>query len=307
MPNSVEKKTAVITGASSGIGFASVLQMVHAGWRVFATVRKPADAQKLRSEAGADVTPVMMDVTDRNSVTAASGQVASELAQRGLDALVNVAGIGMVRPVACIGADDLEEIFNINVFGQLAVTQAFLPLLRTTRGRIVNISSVGAHIAVPFGSLINASKAAFGILNDTLRLELRPFGIRVSVIEPGAIRTPAVKKTLGDIESVIAALPPEAAAQYGDMLRGFAAKAYEREMNGSSPEVVAQAVRHALTARRPRIRYRVGKHAALLTTLPRVLPDRLLDALLLRIAGLPTTFGALASNQTTTKVGKGAA
>lgn len=306
MPNSVEKKTVVITGSSSGIGFASVLQMVHAGWRVFATVRKPADAQRLRFEAGSDVTPVMMDVTDRNSVTAAGAQVASELAQRGLDALVNVAGIGMVRPVAYIGANDLEEIFNINVFGQLAVTQAFLPLLRTARGRIVNISSVGAHIAVPFGSLINASKAAFAIFNDTLRLELRPFGIRVSVIEPGAIRTPAVKKTLGDIESVIAGLPPEAAAQYGDMLRGFAAKAYDREMNGSSPDVVAQAVHHALTAPRPRIRYRVGKHAALLTTLPRVLPDRVLDALLLRIAGLPTTFGALASNQTT-KVSRGAA
>jgi NAD(P)-dependent dehydrogenase (short-subunit alcohol dehydrogenase family) len=271
--------------------------MIEAGWRVFATVRNAGDAEKLRSEGGPNITPVMMDVTDRLSVMAAAAQVASELAGRGLDALVNVAGIGRVRPVECITPADLQEIFDINVFGQLAVTQAFLPLLAKARGRIVNISSVGAHIAVPFGSLINASKAAFGIFNDTLRLELRPFGIFVSVIEPGAIRTPAVKKTLGDIESIMASLPPDAAARYGEMLLGFISRAYQREMNGSSPEVVADAVRHALTARRPRIRYRVGKHARLLTTLPRVLPDRLLDALLLRVAGLPAEFGALAPTQ----------
>ncbi len=298
MPDSIEKKTVVITGASSGIGQASVSQMIEAGWRVFATVRKPADAEKLRSGGGPNVTPVMMDVTDRLSVMAAAGQVTSEVAGRGLNALVNVAGIGRVRPVESITPADLQEIFDINVFGQLAVTQAFLPLLHKAHGRIVNISSVGAHIAVPSGSLINASKAAFGIFNDTLRLELRPFGIFVSVIEPGAIRTPAVEKTLGDAETIIASLPPDAAARYGEMLLGFVARAYEREMNGSSPEVVADAVRHALTARRPRIRYRVGKHATLLTTLPRVLPDRLLDALLLRIAGLPTEFGALTSTET---------
>jgi NAD(P)-dependent dehydrogenase (short-subunit alcohol dehydrogenase family) len=271
--------------------------MVEAGWRVFATVRKAADAEKLRSEAGPNVTPVMMDVTDRLSVMAAAGQVTSEVAGHGLDALVNVAGIGRLRPVECITPADLQEVFDINVFGQLTVTQAFLPLLRKAHGRIVNISSVGAHIAVPFGSLINASKAAFGIFNDTLRLELRPFGIAVSVIEPGAIRTPAVNKTLGDVESIIASLPPDAAARYGEMLLGFISRAYEREMNGSSPDVVANAVRHALTARRPRIRYRVGKHATLLTTLPRVLPDRVLDALMLRIAGLPAEFGTLASAQ----------
>ncbi|HWG51638.1 MAG TPA: SDR family oxidoreductase [Candidatus Acidoferrales bacterium] len=297
MPDPNVNKTVVITGASSGIGRASVSQMIEAGWRVFATVRKPGDAERLRSESGPNVTPVMMDVTDRLSVMAAAAQVAPQVPGRGLNALVNVAGVGRVRPVESIAPADLQEIFDINVFGQLAVTQAFLPLLRTARGRIVNISSVGAHIAVPFGSLINASKAAFGIFNDTLRLELRPFGIAVSVIEPGAIRTPAVNKTLGDIESIIASLPPDAAARYGEMLLGFVSRAYEREMNGSSPDVVADAVRHALTARRPRIRYRVGKHARLLTTLPRVLPDRVLDALMLRIAGLPAEFGALAPTQ----------
>lgn len=288
-------KTVLITGASSGIGRASVQRMVAAGWRGFATVRRGEDAADLKAKFGSQVTPVMLDMRDRGAIRAAADEVSAQLGGKGLDGLVNVAGIGRVAPVEYMTSEELLEIFQINVFGQLAVTQAFLPLLRQARGRIVNISSVGAHIAIPFGSLINASKAAFGMFSDTLRMELRPFGIRVSTVEPAAIATPAVEKTLGDIEAVIARLPAAGAAQYGDMLRAFSRRAYAREMSGSSPDVVAVAVHHALTAVRPRARYRVGKHARVLTTLPRILPDALLDQLLLRIAGLPTQFGAKAS------------
>jgi NAD(P)-dependent dehydrogenase (short-subunit alcohol dehydrogenase family) len=188
--------------------------------------------------------------------------------------------MGMVRPIEYATAADLEKIFDVNVFGQIAVAQAFLPLLRQARGRMVNISSIGAHIAIPFGGLLNARKSAFGLLSDTLRLELRPFGVGVSVVEPAAIKTPAVDKTLGNIEDVIANLPPKGAAEYGGMLKRFAARAYAQESTGSSPDVVARAVSHALTARSPRTRYRVGKHAAVLSVLPRILPARLLDSLL---------------------------
>jgi NAD(P)-dependent dehydrogenase (short-subunit alcohol dehydrogenase family) len=267
--------------------------MVGAGWRVVATVRKPEDGSKLRSTFGADLAVVIMDVTDRKTIMAAAEDVSSQLQGRGLDGLVNVAGVGLMRPVEYATAGELQEIFDINVFGQIAVTQGFLPLIRKARGRIVNISSVGAHIAVPFGSPINASKSAFGRFSETLRLELHPFGVHVCEVEPGAIRTPAVAKTLGDVDAIVAGLPERGAAQYGEMLRGFARRAYEREMNGSAPDVVAQAVHHALTAQRPRRRYRVGKHAKLLGALPRILPGRFLDALLLRIAGLPTKFGAI--------------
>jgi NAD(P)-dependent dehydrogenase (short-subunit alcohol dehydrogenase family) len=201
----------------------------------------------------------------------------------------------MVRPVEYVTPGDLHEIFDVNVFGQIAVTQAMLPLLRKARGRVINISSVGAHIAIPFGSLINASKSAFGTFSDTLRLELHPFGVRVCSVEPGAIKTPAVEKTLGNVAAVVANLPASGAAQYGDMLKRFAARAYAREMNGSPPDVVARAVLHALTAPRPRTRYQVGKHARLLVTLPRILPDWLLDAILLRLVGLPAKFGAVVS------------
>lgn len=283
------KKTVVITGASSGIGQACALQMSQAGWHVFGTVRKIEDKERLQST---DLTAVIIDVQDRSTIFAAAEQITSELAGRGLDGLVNVAGIGMVRPLEYATNEDLQDIVDINVFGQVAVTQAFLPLIRKRHGRIVNITSVGAHIAIPFGGLLNASKSAFGLLSDTLRLELHPFGIHVCTVEPGAIKTPAVDKTLGDIESVISNLPAPGAAQYRTMLERFARIAYAREMDGSPPDVVAKAVHHALTARRPRIRYTVGKHAKLLGTLPRILSDWLLDAIRFRIAGLPSGFGA---------------
>ena len=281
MPNST--KSVVITGASSGIGRASVELMSQAGWQVFATVRKPADQNKLRSQ---NIVPVLMDVEDPASISAAGQEIESQLGGRGLDGLVNCAGIGVARPVEYASLDDIRQIFEINVFGQIAVTQALSRLLRQNRGRIVNVTSIGVNIAIPFGGLLNSSKSAFAMLSDSLRLELRPFGVRVIAIEPGAIATPAVEKTLGDIEKVIENMPAEAQAQYGEMLRNFGQKAYAREKSGSPPEVVARAVHHALTSTRPRIRYRVGKHAKLLATLPKVLPESLLDLLRAEMFGL---------------------
>jgi len=199
-----------------------------------------------------------------------------------------VAGIGMVRPLEYATMDDVKEIFAINFFGQLAVTQALLRRLRQNRGRIVNITTVGVNLAIPFGGLLNSSKSAFAMISDTLRLEMHPFGVRVCAVEPGAISTPAVDKTLGDLEQVIASLPAEAQAQYGAIIRKMGQRAYAMEKNGSSPNVVADAVHHALTSERPRIRYRVGKHAKLLAMLPKVLPESLMDTIRIRMFGLGT-------------------
>ena len=291
------KKTVLITGASSGIGRACVSRMIEAGWQVFATVRKAEDAARLRSVGNGQVVPLLMDVTDHASVRTAVEPVRSQLGTQGLDGLVNVAGVGIIGPVEFASDAGLHDIFAINAFGQIALTQALLPLIHAARGRIVNITTVGAHFAVPFGGLLNGSKAAFSILCDALRLELHPFGIRVSTVEPGAIKTPAVDKTLGHVENDIASLPARGRQQYGDMLRNFARRGYEREMHGSPPEVVATAVHHALTARQPRVRYRVGKHSTVLGILPRLLPDRIFDALRLRIAGMPTKFGSLSAGK----------
>ena len=286
------RKTVVITGASSGIGRSCVSRMSEAGWQVFATVRKAADHGKLRAEGRGNVVPVVMDVEDGSSITAGAKEIQAQLSRTGLNGLVNVAGIGMVRPIEYATMEDVRRIFEINVFGQIAITQALSRVLRIGRGRIVNITSVGVNIAIPFGGLLNASKSAFGMLSDTMRLELHPFGVRVCTVEPGAIATPAVDKTLGDIEGVIEHLPSEAQAQYGAMLRTFARRAYALEKSGSSPDVVARAVHHALTSSRPRIRYRVGKHAKLLATLPKILPESLLDVIRLRMFGLTASSRA---------------
>jgi NAD(P)-dependent dehydrogenase (short-subunit alcohol dehydrogenase family) len=284
MPTS--QKSVVITGASSGIGWSSVARMSRAGWKVFSTVRKESDRDKLRAEFPENVYPVLMDVENEASIGAAAREIESQLSGRGLEGLVNVAGIGMVRPLEYASLKDLRQIFEINVFGQVAVTQALSRVLRKARGRIVNVTSVGVNIAIPFGGLLNASKSAFAKISDTLRLEMHPFGVRVIAIEPGAIATPAVDKTLGDLEQVIRNLSPEAQTEYGALIRKMGRRGYEMEKNGSSPDVVAAAVHHALTASRPRIRYRVGKHAKLLATLPKILPESLMDALLRKMLGL---------------------
>ena len=278
------RKAVVITGASSGIGRSCVSRMSDAGWLVFATVRKASDRDRLRHEK--NVFPVMMDVQNASSVRAAAEEVASQLNGGGLDALVNVAGIGMVRPLEYAPMRDVREIFDVNFFGQLATIQAFCGMLRQARGRIVNITTVGVNLAIPFGGLLNSSKSAFAMLSDTLRLELRPFGVRVIAVEPGSISTPAVDKTLGNLEEVINGLPVDAQQRYGAIIRTMGRLGYKMEKNGSSPDVVARAVHHALTSSRPRIRYRVGKHAKLLATLPKILPESVLDAIRARMFGL---------------------
>ncbi|HVZ17793.1 MAG TPA: SDR family oxidoreductase [Terriglobales bacterium] len=280
--------TVVITGASSGIGHACVARLANAGWQVFAGVRKPEDAARLRSEFGERVGPVIMDVTDRATIHAAAEQVRLHVGERGLDGLVNAAGVGLVRPLEYATDADMRRIFGINVFGQIAVTQAFLPSLRRASGRIVNIGSVGTHLSLPFGGLLNASKSALRSLNDALRLELRSSGVRVVIVEPGAINTPAVEKTLGDVEGVIRSLPPRGAEEYGDMLRRFVKRGYAMESHGSVPDVVAQAVQQALTEDRPKPRYGAGKHATILPLLGILVPAVILDVLLLKALGLPT-------------------
>jgi NAD(P)-dependent dehydrogenase (short-subunit alcohol dehydrogenase family) len=285
------RRSVVVTGASSGIGRACALDLVRHGFRVFAGVRKNKDAAELRLQAGEPLVPVEIDVTKRTTIERARGVVATTLAGSGLDGLVNNAGIGTTAPVEFLTQEDLRQHFEVNVFGQVAVTQAFLPLIHRAVGRIVNIGSVGSHVTMPFGGALCASKSALQSLTDALRLELRPFGIHVSLVEPGAIATPGVDKTLGDIEAVIRALPEDGIVRYGEQLRTFARVGYSHESNGSPPELVATTVRHALTDRHPHVRYPVGKHAKTLEALARTVPDEFLDQLRLRMFGFPTAFG----------------
>ena len=183
--------------------------------------------------------------------------------------------------------DEVKRSFDVNVVGQIAVTQAFLPLLRETRGRIVNICSVGDHIAIPFGGALNGSKCALAMMSESLRMELRPWGMHVVIIEPGAIATPAVDKTLGDPDGMLRRMAPDAERLYGELFRRFTARAGARERDGSPPEVVAHAVLRALRDSSPRRRYLIGKGARTLATLPRIMPAAMLDRVRMRIFGIP--------------------
>jgi NAD(P)-dependent dehydrogenase (short-subunit alcohol dehydrogenase family) len=173
------------------------------------------------------------------------------------------------------------------VFGQVAVTQAMLPKLRAAKGRLVTVGSVGSWITLPFGGPLCSSKHAIRSLNDALRMELKPYGVAAVLIEPGSIHTDAVDKLADEVEPRLASLGPEGRRLYGAAYRTMVTSGLKEERSGSSPDVVARAVLHALTARKPRSRYPVGKKSRLMSTLGRIVPQYALDALRLRALGLP--------------------
>ncbi len=284
----------VVTGASSGIGRACALELDKAGYRVFATVRQEKDAESLGQAASEHLAPVMMEVTDEGSVASAAAAVAeAAVGGIGLAGLVNNGGVAVPGPIELIAPDDLRRQFEINVFGQVRVTQAFLPLIRQARGRIINIGSVGGRITIPFGSALCASKYALEAINDALRMELYPWGIHVVLIAPAGISTPAVDRLRQDGEAAVGRFSPEGRRRYEQSFRTFLTTAVAREKKGSPPEVVARAVLTALTAR---TRYPVGADAAALTWLPRLLPTRWLDRVRFKLFGLPRKFGSRADS-----------
>ena len=284
--------TVVVTGASSGIGRACALKLVSSGFNVFAGVRNEEDARGLEGVVPVGrLTPLLLDVTDADLLASAANSVEEAVGEAGLAGLVNNAGVGMTEPLELVDRDELRRQFEVNVFGQLAITQAFLPLIRTAESRIVNIGSVGGWITMPFGGPLCASKHALRSLNDALRMELYPWGIHVSLIEPGAITTRAVDKLEAGVEVAIREFPALGKARYAEAFKTMTACAVDHERAGSPPEVVAQAVLRALTTQRPKTRYPVGNGSRLQSTLAKALPDRLLDQARFRAFGLPRKFG----------------
>jgi NAD(P)-dependent dehydrogenase (short-subunit alcohol dehydrogenase family) len=258
-------KSVLITGCSSGIGAACASRLAAEGWQVLAGVRKPGAAP-------VGTTEVLLDVTDPASI-----QAAAEGVER-LDALVNNAGIAVAAPLEFLPLEELRRQFEVNVVGQLAVTQAFLPPLRRAKGRIVNIGSIAGRSALPFLGSYAVSKFALEALTDALRVELRPDGIEVSIVQPGTIATPIWTKP----QPVADALPEEARERYGPRVDAMRAFANARAAKAAPPDAVAAAVVDALTAWRPRPRYMVGRDAHIRAALER-LPTRVRDMVLSRI------------------------
>lgn len=277
----------VVTGASTGIGYACALHLDRLGFHVFAGVRKVEDGERLQRAASPRLTPLMIDVTDAGSIAAAAAEVERATRASGLAGLVNNAGIALTGPLEFIEVDRLRRQFEVNFFGQVAVTQAFLPAIRRARGRIVNMSSMAGRVAPPFYGPYTASKHALEAASDSLRGELAPWGIHVALVEPGTINTPIWEKGHGEAQAAINALTPAARARYGEILEPLLQDVAGRAARGISTDTVSEAVVHALTAKHPRIRYVVGRDALIATTARRFLPDWLMDRLLWRQMHLP--------------------
>jgi NAD(P)-dependent dehydrogenase (short-subunit alcohol dehydrogenase family) len=251
----------LVTGASSGIGRTTAELLAYHGFTVYAGVRD-------LSQAPAGTTAVQLDVTNAQHVEA--------LKALDVDALVNNAGIAVVGPLEFLALDELRRQFEVNTIGQLAVTQACLASLRRHKGRIVNLSSISGRVAMPLFGPYAASKYAFEALTDSLRRELPE--LKISLIEPGAIATPIWERTLDATD-----IPPQARERYGSLIDTVTERAREAPTTGLPPKQVADVILHALTARRPRTRYVIGRDARISAALAQILPGAAMDRLLARL------------------------
>jgi NAD(P)-dependent dehydrogenase (short-subunit alcohol dehydrogenase family) len=278
-------RTALVTGASSGIGRATVRRLDAAGWKVFAGVRKDEDVAALRAEGSERLEPLMLDVLDPDAIAAAAERVAAE--PGGLDGLVDNAGAAVAGPLEALPIEGFRRQVELNLTAQLAVTQAMLPAIRTARGRIVLISSMGGRVALPLTGAYHAAKFGLEGLGDSLRQELAPWGIRVVLIEPGSIDTPIWGRGEEDAERIFADASPRVRELYEATVERYRQIARDTAERGVPPEKVAARVEHALVARRPRARYLVGIDAQLMARLKPVLPTPIFDRLIARVMAFP--------------------
>ncbi|HJQ43414.1 MAG TPA: SDR family oxidoreductase [Jatrophihabitantaceae bacterium] len=272
----------LVTGAGRGIGKTTTLRLAAAGWDVYAGVRNEADGDALLAEAGERVHTLRLDVTSEDDLKMLGGRLPPEL-----HAVVNNAGIAVGGPIEALRAEALREQLEVNVVGQVAVTQAVLPRLRASRGRIVLVSSISGRISNPNLGAYAASKFALEAIADALRIELHPWRIAVSLIEPGQIDTD-IWRNAGDVlEETVAGMRPEHRELYAKHIDGMRKAIPLAQRMAASPDGVAKAIEHALTARRPKARYVIGATTKLQIALAGVTPTPMMDASLRKLTGVP--------------------
>ncbi len=277
----------VVTGSSSGIGRACALLLDRLGFTVFAGVRKK-DGEDLTAESSGRLTPLVLDVENAGSIKSAAKLVRSSLPRgAGIWGLVNNAGIAVTGPLELLSPAELRRQFEVNVVGALATTQAFVPLIRREGGRVVNVGSINGRIATPFIGPYCASKSALAALNDALRVELKPSGIRVVLVEPGSIKTPIWEKYGAYARRLASDMPVAARRLYGPSVDAAREAAERRAASGAPPQIVARAVTRALSSRRPKNRYVVGLDAKAGVLLDKFVPAWLLDEAIIRYMRLP--------------------
>jgi NAD(P)-dependent dehydrogenase (short-subunit alcohol dehydrogenase family) len=261
---------ALVTGASTGIGRACATHLAALGFEVLAGVRRPEDAPP-------GLEAIKLDVTSETDVAAAAERVGARLA-----ALVNNAGIAISGPVEGVPVAEWRRQLEVNLVGQVAVTQALLPALIDARGRIVNMSSIGGRNALPMFGPYSASKFALEAVTDSLRREVAPLGVKVVSVQPGGIATPIWDKGFADADRVLDAMPADVRRRYDGLIAVMRREAERAGRDGLPPEAVAAVVGRALLAHRPRTRYLVGRDAKVQAAVSRLLPGRAFDALLRR-------------------------
>lgn len=276
-------RSVLVTGASTGIGRAAALRLDGSGWKVFAGVRKAEDAAELRAAASERLAPVILDVTVPDQIEAAAARIADEA--DGLDGLVNNAGIAVPGPLETLPLDALRHQLEVNLIAYVAVTQALLEQIRRAEGRVVFVSSIGGRIAFPFGGAYHASKFATEAVGDVFRQELRPWGLRVSIVEPGSIDTPIWDRGQ-DKATEIEAKSPRTELLYGNAIEKFRKVIQDTAERGIPPEKVARAIAHALESSRPKSRYLIGLDAKLQARLKPFIPTPLFDRVVARALGI---------------------
>jgi NAD(P)-dependent dehydrogenase (short-subunit alcohol dehydrogenase family) len=275
--------TVLITGAARGIGRATALALAAKGWHVLAGVRSMPDGEALRREvATGDLEPVLLDVTSSEHLAALDG----ELPER-LDAVVNNAGIVVDGPVEAVTLEDIRRQLEVNVVAQAAVTQAVLPRIRAARGRIVFVSSLSGRVSTPFMGVYSASKFALEGLADALRVELRPWGIKVVLVEPSSTDTDLWRNALETVDATEARLRPEHRELYSGQFAGLRKSTKMIQRQAVPVQEVVAVIERALTASRPRARYPVGAASKLQLAASALLPTAVMDAALSRIGAAP--------------------
>jgi NAD(P)-dependent dehydrogenase (short-subunit alcohol dehydrogenase family) len=273
----VSDHAVLVTGTSTGIGRATALHLAKRGTIVYAGVRRASDGEKLAADGGANIRPLQVDVTDAISIATAVETIAARGDVR-LGALVNNAGAAFAGPLEMLPPSALRAQFDVNFFGPIALAQAVLPLLRETRGRIINVSSIGGKLVTPFVGAYSASKFSLEAASDAMRVELAPWGVRVVLIEPGAVKTPIWQSASDRSLAMLDGVPPALRALYEKPIAALLKLSAQQERDGTTPERVAAAIVRALDAKSPRARYLVGIDARVLRVLSR-LPDPARDAL----------------------------
>lgn len=264
----------IVTGASTGMGAATAREMARRGFHVLAGVRRDSDGKALRA---AGIEPVILDITNREHIAALVARIDGDPHNRAVRVLINNAGLPCAGPVEVVPLDEWRRVFDVNVFGTVALTQALLPALVRSKGRVVNISSMNGKVSMAGYGVYASSKHAVEALSDALRSELAPYGVQVVIVEPGGVKTEMARVGLAGLSDLTTRMTPEQNERYGALTQAIPSHVAAFTKAGATSDTAGQKIAKAATDRKPRTRYTIGAMTTFLIRASSLLPDRVLD------------------------------